>query len=57
MVQQEKYGKSFFAWQKIEKKQKKKTKKNTVNSFMFAGINVCIFETKPCLRGLIFVVS
>ena len=27
---------------------------------MFAGINhvnVCVFETKPCLRGLIFAVS
>ncbi len=29
----------------------------TVNSLMFAGINVCVFETKPCLRGLIFAVS
>ena len=29
----------------------------TVNSLMFAGINVCVFETKPCSRGLIFVVS
>ncbi len=29
----------------------------TVNSLMFAGINVCMFETKPCLWGLIFVVS
>ncbi len=24
---------------------------------MFAGINVCAFETKPCSRGLIFAVS
>ena len=24
---------------------------------MFTEINVCIFETKPCSRGLIFVVS
>ncbi len=23
---------------------------------MFAGINVCLFETKPCSRGLIFAV-
>ncbi len=30
---------------------------NTVNSLMFAGINVCVFKTKPCSRGLIFVVS
>ena len=29
----------------------------TVNSLMFADINVCVFETKPCLRGLIFAVS
>ncbi len=31
-----------------------------VTSLMFAGINVCVFETKPCLRRLItitFVVS
>ncbi len=26
---------------------------STVNSLMFAGINVCVFETKPFLRGLI----
>ena len=30
---------------------------NTVNSLMFAGINVCVFETKPCSRGIIFAVS
>ncbi len=24
---------------------------------MFAGINVCVFETKPCSWGLIFAVS
>ncbi len=24
---------------------------------MFAGINVCVFETKPCSRGLIFAIS
>ncbi len=24
---------------------------------MFAGINVCVFETKPCSQGLIFAVS
>ncbi len=30
---------------------------NTVNSLMFVGINVCVFEAKPCLRGLIFAVS
>ncbi len=30
---------------------------NTVNSLMFAGINVCVFEAKPCLWGLIFAVS
>ncbi len=24
----------------------------TVNSLMFAGINVCVFETKPSLQGL-----
>ncbi len=29
----------------------------TVNSLMFAGINVCLFETKPSLQGLIFAVS
>ena len=29
----------------------------TVNSFMFMGINICVFETKPCSRGLIFAVS
>ena len=29
----------------------------TVNSLMFTGINVCVFETKPCLRGLLFAVS
>ncbi len=28
----------------------------TVNSLMFVGINVCIFETKPCSQGLIFAV-
>ncbi len=28
----------------------------TVNSLMFAGIVVCVFETKPCSQGLIFVV-
>ncbi len=30
---------------------------NTVNSLMFIGINVCVFEAKLCLRGLIFAVS
>ncbi len=30
---------------------------DAVNSLMFAGINICIFETKPCLWGLIFAVS
>ncbi len=30
---------------------------NTVNSLMFAGINVCVFETRPCSWGLIFAVS
>ena len=30
---------------------------STVNSLMFAGINVCLFETKTCSRGLIFPVS
>ncbi len=29
----------------------------TINSFMFVGINVCIFKTKPFLRGLIVAVS
>ncbi len=29
----------------------------TVNSFMFVGINICIFETNPCLWGLIFAIS
>ncbi len=31
----------------------------TVNSLIFAGItgNVCVFDAKTCLRGLIFVVS
>ncbi len=28
-----------------------------INSLMFVGINVCIFETKLCLRRLIFAVS
>ncbi len=27
------------------------------NSLMFVGINVCDFERKPCLRGLIFAVT
>ena len=35
----------------------KHAKTDIVNSSMFAGINVCIFEAKPCSRGLIFVVS
>ncbi len=29
----------------------------TVNSLMFAGINVCVFVTKPRSRGLMFAVS
>ena len=29
----------------------------TINSLMFAEINVCVFETKPWLQGLIFAVS
>ncbi len=29
---------------------------STENSLMFAGINVYVFETKLCSRGLIFVV-
>ncbi len=29
---------------------------HAVNSLTFAGINICIFETKRCLRGLIFAV-
>ncbi len=29
----------------------------TVNSLMFAGINVCVFVTKPCSWGLMFAVS
>ncbi len=29
----------------------------TVNSLMFAGINVCVFETKPCSWGLIFAAN
>ncbi len=29
----------------------------TVYSLMYAGINVCVFETKPCSQGLIFAVS
>ncbi len=29
----------------------------TVNSLIFAGINVWIFETKPYSRGLIFAVG
>ncbi len=28
-----------------------------VNSLMFMGINVCVFETKPGLLGLIFAVT
>ncbi len=31
-------------------------KEITVNSLMFAGIYVCIFETKQCSRGIIFAV-
>ncbi len=27
----------------------------TVNSLIFAGIDVCVFETRPCLWGLIFL--
>ncbi len=30
---------------------------HTVNSLLFAGINVCVFETKPCLWELIFAVG
>ncbi len=30
---------------------------NTVNSLMFAGINVCVSETKPCSRRLMFALS
>ncbi len=30
---------------------------NTIHSLMFAGTNVCDFETKPCLRGLIFAIT
>ena len=30
---------------------------NTVNLLMFAWITVCIFETKPCSRGLICAVK
>ncbi len=30
---------------------------STVNSLMFTGVNVYVFETKPCSRGLIFAVS
>ncbi len=30
---------------------------HTVNSLMFAGINVCVFETIPCSWGIIFAVS
>ena len=30
---------------------------STVHSLMFSGINVCVFETKPCSRGLMFAVS
>ena len=29
----------------------------TVNSLMFARINVCVFEAKPCSQGLMFVVA
>ncbi len=29
---------------------------SAVNSLTFAGINICVFETKPCSRGLIFAV-
>ncbi len=29
----------------------------TINSFMFAGINVCVFEAKLYLWGLIFAVN
>ncbi len=28
----------------------------TVNSLMFVGINVCVFETKPCLWLFIFAI-
>ncbi len=30
---------------------------HTVNSLMFTGINVCVFETRPCSRVLMFAVS
>ncbi len=33
------------------------TQRFTVNSLMFAEINVCVFETKPSSRGLTFAVS
>ena len=35
----------FYKWHK------------TVNLLMFMGINICIFETKPCSQGLILAVS
>ena len=28
---------------------------NSLMFIMFMGINVCVFETKPCSRGLVFV--
>ncbi len=30
---------------------------DTVNSLMFAGINVCVFMKKPCSQGLMFAAS
>ncbi len=41
----------------IKLKMKNREQQLTVNSLMFVGINVCVFETKPSLRGLIFAVS
>ena len=44
---------------KVEKMNtiKPDTQRFTVNSLMFAEINVCVFETKPSSRGLTFAVS
>ncbi len=30
---------------------------DSVNSLTFAGINIYVFEAKPCSQGLIFAVS
>ncbi len=31
--------------------------RHTVKSLMFAGIKLCVLETRPCSQGLMFEVS